>query len=497
MASLFYLYASHQEVLRAEEEGRPPSNLSSFWSNPTGKGRSGSWRGGNDGYDGNGNGGIGRRGGGSSGGGGWRGGNREYSQDDRYASAGNARGSQSRESQRDGFEGSGKGRGRRRGRGGGGGRGGKSRSGGSGRGGFSAPYSTTPADGWSDLGKATSSQSNNGVNKGNSEWGTAGEDGGSYGGWGKPEPELEPAAGGGNDASKGWGEPEPPATVAETGGSGSSFQSNGNSSGWNLRQQSGWEGRGASGGFDGDGGGRGMASRGKGRGSAPAGRDGKRGTRDRGSEGGTWGRQNSATSSSISAPAEATVGGSGWGEPDISGTVGEDDGGWGSKPEPGTASASTSTMRSNPERAAPPLPSPHRSSSPPLTANAKQWTGAGVDDALTSTMASATTNTPSVANAGEDMVQNSAVETVGMAAATGAVSGGNGGAGTMPLLVPSFFPSVGATPLGAPGLVEGATNTGIDPLIHLPQEQLAALIHAQQQQLVVQVSVRPAVKALG
>lgn len=460
-----YLCASHQEVLRAEEEGRPLSNVSSFWSNPTGKGRSGAWKGGSDGYNDNSNGGIRRRGGGSYSGGGWRGGDRDYSHDDHYASAGNA--------QRDGFEGSGKGRGRRRGRGG---KGGRSRSGG--RGGFSAPYSTTPANEWPDLGGATTSQSNNGVNNGNS-------------GWGKPEPEVEPAAGGGNDVSKGWGEPDPPATMAETGGSGSSFQSNGNSSGWGQRQQSGRGGPGASEGIDGErGGGGGMGSRRKGRGSAPAGRNGKRGTGDRGGDGGTWGRQNSATSST-SAPADGTLGGSGWGEPDISGTVGEDDGGWGSKPESGKAAASaTSTVRSNQERPAPPASSPRRSSSSPLTANAKQWTGAGVDDTLTS----ASTSTPAAANAGEDMMQNSAVEAVGMAAATGAV---DGGAGTMPLLVPSFFPSVGATPLGAPGLVEGATNTGIDPLIHLPQEQLAALIHAQQQQLVVQVSVRAAIEALG
>ncbi|CAM9825267.1 unnamed protein product, partial [Laminaria digitata] len=39
-----------EEVMRAEEEGRPISNTSGFWSNPTGKGgRSGSWRGGGGG----------------------------------------------------------------------------------------------------------------------------------------------------------------------------------------------------------------------------------------------------------------------------------------------------------------------------------------------------------------------------------------------------------------------------------------------------------------
>lgn len=436
-----------------------------------GKGRSGAWRGGSDGYNDNRNGGIGRRGRGrsSSSGGGWRGGgDRDYSHDDHYASSGNA--------QRDGFEGSGKGRGRRRGRGG---RGGRSRSGG--RGGFSAPHSTTPASEWPDLEGATMSQSNNGVNNGNS-------------GWGRSEPEVEPAAGDGNDAGKGWGETEPPATVTETGDSSSSFQSNGNSSGWGHRQQSRRGGHpGASEGVDGDSGSRGMLSRRKGRGSAPAGRNGKRGTRGRGGDGDTWGRHNSVTSST-SAPADAPVGGSGWGEPDISGTVCEDDGGWGSKPEPGKASASTtSTVHSSQERPIPPASSPRRSSSSPLTANAKQWTGAGVDDALKSTIASATTHSPAAASAGEDMVHNSALEAVGVTATTGAV---DGGAGTMPLLVPSFFPSVGVTPLGAPGLIEGATTTGIDPLIHLPQEQLAALIHAQQQQLVVQVSVRGVVKAL-
>ena len=423
-------------MLRAEEEGRPISNSSNFWSNPTGKAgrdRAGAWKAG----------GNGRRGGGGSG---VSGAEQESFQDD-LASAGNQNGSWSR-SQRDGFEGTGRERGRGRGRGGSRGRdrdrGSRGRGGGGSWREGHAAESANPSETWPDLGRAT------GAGQGVSTAATT-QVPSSTGETTRGGSRIESGNGarGGKSNPSGWGQPGP--GEREMWGMSSNLEDEQNQRGsssyaegpndWDdatagkqskgnnpsiqgQRRKPEWHSPGAPDAFEANGrdvagrvtsrGGRGdrrqSPSRprrappvhGKGHGASGERRreDGGRGQGS--SSGGRKDRNQTAKPpASPRAPTAACGDGTGWGKPNSARTVDEEVGGWVTTEEVAgsslqAAATSTAPTRSNLERtAAPPLP---RSLPSALTADAKQWTGASrsrEDDA--SAAAAISTLTASVA----------------------------------------------------------------------------------------------------